>query len=55
MRKYTEFQKIQARANRRAWWKRNKQDILEFCGLLAFGAFGWWFWCLLCFVFPDWP
>lgn len=54
MRKYTEFQKIQARANRRAWWKHNKQNILEFCALLACGCFGWWFWCLLCFVFPDW-
>ena len=54
MRKYTELEKIRARNYRRAWWKRNKQDILDFCALLVFVAFYYWAFCLLCFVFPEW-
>lgn len=52
--KKTELQKIHARKARKDFLKRNKEDILDFAGLVAVFGFGVWFWCLLCYVFYGW-
>lgn len=51
--KKTELQKIRERSARRAWWKRNKQNILELLGVFVFGSLCWWLYCCICYVYSD--